>query len=112
VLMQSIKRTPECVEGSLFPCAALKHRDKALRAANKLNGLGPVDLVWVRKRQRSGGSFGDEAKGFFHHVIGNDVSSIASAAAYFATLCAGAEKARPYAHCALHSVHTNRVMLK
>jgi hypothetical protein len=102
--MHSIKRTPECMEGSLYSGAALKHRDRAVRVASRSNGLGPIDLVWVCKRQRSGGTFGGEAKSYFHHVLGNEVTSIASAAAYFASLCAGGEKARSYARCSVYCI--------
>lgn len=85
--MQTIRRTPECVERSDSVWSALNHRDRAIKACT---GLGPVDLVCLRKRG------GTEEREFFHHVLGNDVTSTASAAAYFAQLCTSAEKVRQH----------------
>lgn len=80
--MTSIGSFVECLEGSAS--AALAHRQRVVRK-HRHAGPGPIDLVWVRKT--CPGSFNDTTQDYFHHVVGYDISSTASAAAYFASLC-------------------------
>jgi hypothetical protein len=92
--MSSMKRTPECVEFSDSPSTSLDHRQRVVRNTSQNTGLGPIDLVWVRKRARL--SFGEQNRDFFHHVVGYDVTSTASAAAYFAGMCSAAHSVCPW----------------
>ena len=89
-VMTSSKTFVECCESSDYSSVALRHRQRVVRKASRQTGLGPIDLVWVRKRCK--GSFGDTTRDFFHHVIGYDVTSSASAAAYFAAMCSSQPK--------------------
>ena len=75
----------ECVEEDGAASAALAHRQRVVRKQAGRTGLGPIDLVWVRKT--CPGSFDHRTRDFFHHVVGYDITSTASAAAYFASLC-------------------------
>jgi hypothetical protein len=87
--MQSIKRTPECVEAWHVPSACLKHRQRVVSRCAAEQTLGPIDLVWSRKRAK--GALGQQTRDFFHHVVGYDVVNTASAAAYFAEMCTNRE---------------------
>ena len=78
------------MEAGKASSAALTHRQRVIRKSAQTTGLGPLDLVWCRKR--ASGSFAEQQKDFFHHVFGYDVTSTASAAAYFADLCTRTEK--------------------
>lgn len=83
---------PECLETPNCALEALRHRQKAVQAAAASGGPGPVDLVLCCKRA-SGSN--DHGRGFFHHVLGHDITSTASAAAYFAQLCNRQEQVPP-----------------
>ena len=90
--MESIKYTPECVQKSEEDDqSALAHRDRVLEHFSTSPGLGPIDLVVCRKAGKD--SFGPDQHGsFFHQVLGHDLTSTASAAAYFAELCNSTEE--------------------
>lgn len=50
-------------------------------------GLGPPDLCWLQKSAKgSWSTVAAEPRGFFHFCLGQDVSSSAAIAAYFAEL--------------------------
>lgn len=89
--MESIKYTPECVQKSEEDDhSALAHRDRVLEHFSTAPGLGPIDLVVCRKAGK--GAFGEQHASFFHQVLGHDLTSTASAAAYFAELCNSTEE--------------------
>lgn len=88
--MHSIRRTPECVEEEAEIGACLRHRRHVVQAFAETSGLGPLDMVWCRKR--TAGAFSQQERGCFHHVVGYDMVSSACAAAYFADMCANVEK--------------------
>lgn len=91
--MESIKYTPECVQKSEDEDdqSAVAHRDRVLEHFSTAPGLGPIDLVVCRKAGK--GAFGAEQNSsFFHQVLGHDLTSTASAAAYFAELCTSTEE--------------------
>jgi hypothetical protein len=90
--METIKFTPECIEraDSSDGSAALSNRDRVLGHFSTAPGLGPIDLVWCRKQGK--GPFSEQSSSFFHQVIGHDLTSTASAAAYFAELSRNTEE--------------------
>ena len=99
--MESIKYTPECVQKSEEDDqSALAHRDRVLEHFSTAPGLGPIDLVVCRKIGKA--AFGaDQHASFFHQVLGHDLTSTASAAAYFAELCNSIEEVYIIASCSL-----------
>lgn len=93
--MQSIKHVSEHVETT--EGEALGSRNYALRVLQSRVGLGPPDLMWLRKSALSpitGAEInGDNIHtGFYHWILGQDVSSAATIAAYFAQLRENVEK--------------------
>jgi hypothetical protein len=89
--MESIKYTPECVQKSEdVDHSALAHRDRVLEHFSTAPGLGPIDLVVCKKAGK--GAFAEQISSFFHQVHGHDLTSTASAAAYFAELCNSIEE--------------------
>jgi hypothetical protein len=67
-------------------------RDETLAVLVQSPGLGPPDLCWLQKAPKSStflfSSTASEPKGYYHHVLGRDVSSSAAVCAYFAELTA------------------------
>jgi hypothetical protein len=67
-------------------------RDEALAVLVQAPGLGPPDLCWLQKAPKSSTFLftpsAAEPKGYYHHVLGRDVSSSAAVCAYFAELTA------------------------
>jgi hypothetical protein len=55
-------------------------------------GLGPPDLCWLQKGQGAWSPGTPPGRGYYHSVLGGDVSSSAAIAGYFATLTARVEK--------------------
>ena len=92
--MDTIRACPECQEP--HPSCALSHRERVLHHFSTAPGLGPIDLVICNKETKGG--FGDQkATSFFHQVVGYDVCSTASLAAYFSDLCSNSEEV-----CSIH----------
>ena len=65
-------------------------RDESLAVLLQAPGLGPPDLCWLQKGPKSStflvSPSASEPKGYYHHVLGRDVSSSAAVCAYFAEL--------------------------
>lgn len=83
--METIKYVSELVVEDQDACASLQHRIKVLQQFQAASGIGPLDFVWIKKK--ASGAFGTVYSTSFHHVLGKDMSSTASGAAYFADLC-------------------------
>lgn len=89
--MDTIRARPECQEQ--HASSALSHRERVLQHFSTAPGLGPIDLVLCIKETKGG--FGDQkTASFFHQVVGYDVCSTASLAAYFSDLCSDVEEVR------------------
>lgn len=101
--MESVGKTPECVEGVLGEVLAA--RNAAIANAGDVPGVGPPDLCWI---QRTGKGIFNTKKpkrqGYYHWVVGLAVTSGASIAAYFARLTSTSKKVHPY------KSHTDRVL--
>ena len=70
-----------------------------------------MDLVVCCKRRAGSHEHG---RGSFHHVLGHDITSTASAAAYFAQLCSRQEHVRRVHDClhvALLKPHARHIAL-
>lgn len=91
-MTDTLKTIPEHVESQFGESIA--SRDEALVVLASSPGLGPPDLCWLQKNSRSllTGAVG-EAKGYYHYVLGSDISSSAAIAAYFASITALVEPA-------------------
>ena len=66
-------------------------RDESLAVLLQSPGLGPPDLCWLQKAPKKSSflvSSATDPKGYYHHVLGKDVSSSAAICAYFAELTA------------------------
>jgi len=92
--MQSIRFTPEHVEqvqGDALSC-----RSEGLARLQHVRGAGPPDLMWLRKVVLSSRGVpvedDDLRTTFYHWLLGQDVSSAATVAAYFAELCENVER--------------------
>lgn len=89
--MDTIRACPECQEPD--PSSSLSHRERVLQHFSTVPGLGPIDLVLCIKEAKGG--FGEQkTSSFFHQVVGYDVCSTASLAAYFSDLCSNSEQVR------------------
>lgn len=84
--MESLRGLPEHVEADFGD--SIVARDEALAVLGASPALGPPDLCWLQKCPKRTGFFGGsgEAQGYYHYVLGRDVSSSAAIAAYFALL--------------------------
>ena len=83
--MESLKGVVENIEVE-FGDSILARDDAVGQLANH-PGLGPPDLCWLQKGAKNtltGSTAPPE--GYYHHVLGRDVSSTAAIAAYFALL--------------------------
>jgi hypothetical protein len=89
--MDTLRGVPEAIEADFGD--SIVARDAALAAlGSSVHGLGPPDLCWLQKARRAGLlDRGSEAQGYYHHVLGRDVSSGAAVAAYFALLTSRVE---------------------
>jgi hypothetical protein len=92
--MDSIAYLEEAVEVSFSE--SIVARDDALAVLSAVPGLGPPDLCWLQKG-RGAWSPGDDgvaagSHGYYHHVLGGDVSSTGAIAGQFAELLAGIER--------------------
>eukprot|EP00201_Polytomella_parva_P001670 CAMPEP_0175078346 /NCGR_PEP_ID=MMETSP0052_2-20121109/24048_1 /TAXON_ID=51329 ORGANISM="Polytomella parva, Strain SAG 63-3" /NCGR_SAMPLE_ID=MMETSP0052_2 /ASSEMBLY_ACC=CAM_ASM_000194 /LENGTH=916 /DNA_ID=CAMNT_0016348219 /DNA_START=132 /DNA_END=2878 /DNA_ORIENTATION=- len=84
--MNSIKYTPENIEAHFSE--AIIARDDSLEILSVQPSLGPPDLCWLQKSCRTGlSALYPEAKGYYHWTLGADVTSSASVAAYFVSIC-------------------------
>mmetsp|Transcript_48051 Transcript_48051/g.121266 ORF Transcript_48051/g.121266 Transcript_48051/m.121266 type:complete len:869 (-) Transcript_48051:104-2710(-) len=81
----ALRATAEAVEQT--EGEALGARNKSLAVLGHAPGVGPPDLLWLRKTAP-----GAPPAGFYHWLLGQEVSSAASVAAYFAELCEAVEK--------------------
>eukprot|EP00775_Hariotina_reticulata_P003293 gene3293-3569_t len=84
--MDTLKGIPEHIEKEFGD--SIIARDEAVAALGfQAAGLGPPDLCWLQKcQQRSFLGSASEKQGYYHFVLGRDVSSKAAVAAYFALL--------------------------
>jgi len=93
--MDTIAGLPQEVEHEFSE--AIVARDEAIAVlAARHDGLGPPDLCWL---QRGRGewvpgdeSTGHDSHGYYHHVLGGDVSGSGAIAGYFASLMARVER--------------------
>lgn len=83
--MDTLKGIPEHIEAEFGE--AIVARDDCLMSLGTTPGLGPPDLCWLQKCPKASfsGAKG-EPQGYYHYVLGRDVSSSAAVAAYFALL--------------------------
>lgn len=86
--MDTLKGIPEHVEADFGD--SIVARDEAVAVLGNNPGLGPPDLCWLQKGQKRSGLLqlggSSEAQGYYHFVLGRDVSSSAAIASYFALL--------------------------
>lgn len=88
--MDTLKGIPEHIEADFGD--SIVTRDEAVAVLGKNPGIGPPDLCWLQKSQKRSLLGGNtEAQGYYHYVLGRDVSSSAAVAAYFALLNSKAE---------------------
>lgn len=83
--MEAIKGLQEAIEKEFGE--SIVARDEATVHLASNPGLGPPDLCWMQKTPR-GSMTGvpGEPRGFYHYVLGLEVSSSANVAAYFASV--------------------------
>jgi hypothetical protein len=84
--MDTLRGIPEHIEAEFGD--SIVARDEAVALLGKAPGLGPPDLCWLQKAPKARSLLGGsaEAQGYYHFVLGRDVSSTAAVAAYFALL--------------------------
>jgi hypothetical protein len=89
--MESLRGLPEHTEADFGD--SIVARDEAIAVLATTPGLGPPDLCHLQKCPKRSGLFGSsgESQGYYHFVLGRDVSSSAAVAAYFALLNAKVE---------------------
>jgi len=91
-MTETLRGLPENVE-AVFGESILA-RDAAIARLSHSPGVGPPDLAWLQKASKTSSSWGmarsPEAHpaGYYHWVLGPDVSSMAALAGYFAQLTA------------------------
>lgn len=93
--MQSVGKTPQCVERELGEI--LTARNAAISNADEIPGIGPPDLCWVQRTAK--GLFRTKTpkkQGYYHWVVGLNVTSPAAIAAYFARLSSSVKKVGYY----------------
>uniref|UniRef100_A0A061RLV5 Bud site selection-related protein n=1 Tax=Tetraselmis sp. GSL018 TaxID=582737 RepID=A0A061RLV5_9CHLO len=91
--METIKYTTENVEQ--IPGESVGVRNTWLSTRASRTGVGPPDLVWLKKvldRHDTADVDNLEFTGYYHWVTGLDVSSAATVAAYFADLKSNVEQ--------------------
>lgn len=83
--MDSLQGIVESVEADFGD--SIIARDASILRLSQHPALGPPDLCWLQKASKGilTGSASDPA-GYYHHVLGRDVSNSAAVAAYFALL--------------------------
>lgn len=82
--METLRGVVEAVETEFGE--AIVARDEAVAALVNTPGLGPPDLAWLQKARKAAAPGADAGGGYYHWVLGRDVSSSAALAAYFAEL--------------------------
>jgi hypothetical protein len=84
--MDTLRGIPEHIEAEFGD--SIVARDEAVAVLGEAPGLGPPDLCWLQKAPKARSLLGGaaEAQGYYHFVLGRDVSSTAAVAAYFALL--------------------------
>eukprot|EP00210_Caulerpa_lentillifera_P004365 g4163.t1 len=93
--MESVGKTPQCVERELGEI--LTARNAAISNAEDVRGIGPPDLCWLQRTAK--GLFRKnkpKTQGYYHWVVGLNVTSPAAIAAYFARLTSGVKKVGYY----------------
>jgi hypothetical protein len=96
--MDTMRGVVELVEAQFGEC--ILARDDAVAVLSTAPGLGPPDLCFLQKGRKAAASWvglgaagGEAPAGYYHWVLGRDVSSSAALAAYFALITSKQEKA-------------------
>lgn len=89
--MESIGKDPECAEFELGEVLAA--RSAAIANVDNVPGVGPPDLCWIQRTAKSiFNKKNPKTQGYYHWIVGLNVTSCASIAAYFSRLNASTKK--------------------